>query len=71
MAKAAANLPQAAQTTIVSVEYTPDNRVLVTLRTEEGKLLQLPMSATALLDLVNMATATINKRVRQFIAAAS
>lgn len=69
MAKAAANLPQAAQTSIVSVEYMPDNRILVTLGTEEG-LLELPMTATALLTFVNMATATINKRTAQFIAAA-
>ncbi len=69
MAQAAANLPHH-ETTIVSVEYAPDNRVLVTLQTADGPL-HLTMSATALLSFVNMATETINRRLGQFMAAAS
>jgi hypothetical protein len=67
VAKAAPNLTHhETPTTIVSVEYTPENLVQVTFKTGEG-LQHLTVTATALVTLVNMATAAINGHLGQFI----
>ncbi len=70
LARATASLAdQTLEATIEAVEYEPDGRVTVSLKTTEGPL-SLTMTATGLLNLVNMSMTAINKRTTDFIRAA-
>ncbi len=57
----------AERVTPLRVEYTPGNLVKVELETADGEVIQMTMSATALLNLIGMATAAINERTAAFI----
>jgi hypothetical protein len=54
--------------TPLSVEYAEDGGVKVTLQTESAHLIELTMSATALLNLVNMAVQLVNENTARIVA---
>ena len=54
--------------TPISCEYTKDNLVKVGLKSTDGSVVHATMTATALVNLVNMATTLVNNRLAQVMA---
>ena len=68
--------PQAVASEIVRIEWTSRRHVEVTVKLEDGSETAIPMTAGALLSLVNMTVAKVNEggpaaQVSRFIAATS